>query len=85
LLLVLSSLPACMPMRAPLDVPTRASGSSLLSVVRADAEEYLDSSDPGIGVRHPLTAHSALSFAAQRAGTDDMPTVGVALAVHYAF
>lgn len=86
LLLVLSSLTACVPMRAPLeDVSTRASGGGFLSVVRADAEEYLESTDPGIGVRHRLTEHSALSLAAQRAGAEDMPTVGLALSVHYAF
>ena len=86
LLLVLSSLTACMPMRAPReDISTRASGGGFLGVVRADAEQYLESTDPGIGVRHRLTAHSALSLAAQRAGADDMPTVGLALTVHYAF
>lgn len=85
LLAVLSTLTACGPIRAPGDLPSRAAESRFLSAVHADVEEHRDPQDLGIGLRRRLTAHSAVSLAAQRGGREDLPTLGVALAVQYAF
>lgn len=85
LLLALPALSACLPTRIPGDAPYRASESTFLSIVRLDAAEDRDPSDTGIGLRRRLTSRSALSLEAQQGGVSEASTVGVALAVHYAF